>query len=295
MVKSMTGFGRGVFSDEKRTVTAEIKSVNHRYSDITVKCSRRYAFAEEAVKALVKKAAPRGKIDVSLSVEALGASDSAVRLDLPLARQYHEALLQLKEGIEGLPGEADLALLSSMPDVLRSAVAEDDEEELLAAILAAVSAAAEALDEMRRVEGAKLAEDILYRNGLLKDKVREIEAYAPEVVRRYTEKMKERIAELLGSEAAVPQDRILLEAAVFADKSNITEELVRLGSHTAQLETIMASDGEPAGKRLDFLVQEMNRESNTIASKANDINITNAALVLKAEIEKIREQVQNIE
>ncbi|MBR0138763.1 MAG: YicC family protein [Firmicutes bacterium] len=294
MIKSMTGFGRGRYSDEFRTVTAEIRAVNHRYCDITVKMPRRFSFAEDAIKALVKNCTTRGKIDVMINVEAAGVSDSDVRLDLPLAKKYYENLMFLKESLPGLSGEADLRLISLMPDVLSLAPAEEDEELVLKELTGAVEEACARFDAMRSLEGEKLLEDMLMRNDLIEKTALEIEEYAPRVAEDYLAKMKERMAELLGGGAAVSEDRLLLEAAVFADKSNITEELVRLKSHTAQFRKICASN-EPSGKKLDFLVQEMNREANTTGSKANDINITNKVLLLKAEIEKIREQVQNIE
>lgn len=294
MIKSMTGFGRGEYADEFRTVTAEIKAVNHRYSDITVKMSRRYAFAEEAIKAVVKSYTTRGKIDVIINVDTTNADDNDVQLNLPLAARYYENLKALKEALPDLHGEITLPMVANMPDVMKSAAKAEDEELLLKELTEAVKAACVRFDEMRTVEGGKLIEDILMRNDLIEQTRCEIEEYAPQVAQNYFNKIKERIAELIGDNAVIPEDRIVLEAAVFADKSNITEELVRLKSHVQQLKKIAAA-GEPAGKKLDFLVQEMNRESNTIGSKANDINITNRVLILKAEIEKIREQVQNIE
>ncbi|MBR2099542.1 MAG: DUF1732 domain-containing protein, partial [Firmicutes bacterium] len=197
--------------------------------------------------------------------------------------------------IPELAGEPTLAMIANFPDVVKTGAAEEDEELLLKALSEAAKEAAANLDAMRVTEGAKLMEDILQRGRLIEETVGGIEVYAPEVAKNYTAKLKERIQELLGGDVAIPEDRILLEAAVFADKSNITEEMVRLKSHCSQLRAIAADKSGPIGKKLDFLVQEMNRESNTIGSKANDIHITNDVLLLKAEIEKIREQVQNIE
>ena len=295
MAKSMTGFGRGVYEDELRSVTVELRSVNHRYSDITVKMPRRYQFAEDAIKAIVKGVAPRGKIDVFVNVDNIAADDTAVELNLALAKRYYETLQALRQEIPELAGEPTLAMIANFPDVVKSAAAEEDEELVLKALSEATKEAAANLDAMRVTEGAKLMEDILQRGRLIEETVTGIEAYAPEVAKNYTAKLKERIQDLLGDDVVIPEDRILLEAAVFADKSNITEEMVRLKSHCSQLRTIAADTSGPIGKKLDFLVQEMNRESNTIGSKANDIHITNDVLLLKAEIEKIREQVQNIE
>ncbi len=290
----MTGFGRGEYTDEKRSIVVEIRAVNHRYSDISVKMPRRYSFAEEPIKALVKNVAPRGKIDVSIQVDNSGEEDTSVRLNLPVAKQYCDNLLKLKSELD-IQGEVSLSLLAGMPDVIKPMAALEDEEAILKSLSEPVIQAVENLDAMRRDEGARLAEDILYRGGLIADIAQEVEACGPEVVAAYALKMKERIAELMGNGGVVPEDRILLEAAIFADKSNITEELVRLKSHIAQLRSIIAAAKEPVGKKLDFLVQEMNREANTMGSKANDIAITNRVLELKSEIEKIREQIQNIE
>lgn len=295
MAKSMTGFGRGVYEDELRSVTVELRSVNHRYSDITVKMPRRYQFAEDAIKTIVKGVAPRGKIDVFVNVDNIAADDTAVELNPALAKRYYETLQTLRQEIPELAGEPTLAMIANFPDVVKTGAAEEDEELLLKALSEATKEAAANLDAMRVTEGAKLMEDILQRGRLIEETVGGIEVYAPEVAKNYTAKLKERIQELLGGDVAIPEDRILLEAAVFADKSNITEEMVRLKSHCSQLRAIAADTSGPIGKKLDFLVQEMNRESNTIGSKANDIHITNDVLLLKAEIEKIREQVQNIE
>ena len=294
MIKSMTGFGRGEFHDEKRSITCEIRSVNHRFCEIAVKIPRRYQFAEDKIKARIKAAAPRGKIDAAIIVEDLGMNSSEIRLNLDAAKAYFESLRKIKEALPELKGEVDIQLISSMPDVLKTAPAEEDEDEILSSIMNAVDLALEKYDAMKTAEGSRLVEDIVLRGDLIRKTVEEIEVYAPEVAQIYKTKMKERIAELLGDSASISEDRILLEAAVFADKSNITEEIVRLKSHCSQLADI-CSGNEAAGKKLDFLVQEMNRESNTIGSKANDINITDKVLILKAEIEKIREQVQNLE
>ena len=295
MISSMTGFGRGEYRDEQRTVTVEIKSVNHRYSDITVKMPRRYQFAEEAIKNVIKTKVARGKMDISVSVENAMVDDTKVTLNEALLKQYYDAMLKIKESIPDLKDDISVARLALMPDVFHTESNDEDEDAFLSAVTKAAEDAVNAFCEMRGVEGEKLAADILYRNDLIEKTVLEIEAYAPNVEKIYAQKMTERINELLENKTTIPEDRVLLEAAVFADKANITEELVRLKSHCSQLRKIMADSSAPVGKKLDFLVQEMNRESNTIGSKANDINITNNVLVLKAEIEKIREQIQNIE
>lgn len=290
----MTGFGRGEYSDGKRNVIAEIKTVNHRYADISVKMPKRYSFAEEKIKSLIKEKVKRGKAEVSIIVENLTEEDTTVKLNTLVAGQYVNNLKELKEAY-GLTGEIDIKLVATMPDVLKAVPDVENEDEAAAVIFEAVKMAVSNLDAMREVEGAKLADDLLMRGQLIRDIVKKIDARAPMVAREYTLKLQNRIKDLLGDQVDIPEDRILVEAAVFADKANITEELVRLDSHMNQLKTILTASSEPVGKKLDFLVQEMNRESNTIGSKANDMEITSLMLETKSEIEKIREQVQNIE
>lgn len=294
MIKSMTGFGRSEYSDGKRNIIVEIKSVNHRYGDINIKMPRRYSFAEDKVKNTVKDIARRGKIDVSIIVENITEDDSTVKLNNMVARQYYDNLKALQSEFN-VSGDITLQFLATLPDVMKAIPDVEDEEEICRSLLVPVKAAAQKLDEMRIVEGTKLAEDLIMRGGLIRDLVEKIEERSPKVTVAYTEKLRERIKELIGNNVTIPEDRILVEAAIFADKCSITEELVRLDSHTIQLSTIITKSNQPDGKKLDFLVQEMNREANTIGSKANDIEITNMMLEIKSEIEKIREQVQNIE
>ena len=294
MVKSMTGFGRAEYSDGKRNITAEIKSVNHRYSDVAVKMPRRYAFCEEDIKKEIKKYAKRGKVDCSIMVENIGESDVKISLNIPAINQYMENL-KILQNEYGVKGEITLDLLSELPDVMKQIPEIEDEEEIKKALLSAVSEAASNLENMRAIEGEKLAEDLLARGDIITDLVQKIEARADFVPKEYGEKLKDRIAELLDSSVEIPEDRIALEVAIFADKCNITEELTRLKSHMNQMKLILGGNEETKGKKLDFLVQEMNREANTIGSKANDIETTNYMLQIKAEVEKIREQVQNIE
>ncbi|MDD5823912.1 MAG: YicC family protein [Firmicutes bacterium] len=296
MIKSMTGFGRGQYTDEIKTVTVEIKAVNHRYCDIYVKMPRKYAFAEEAIKAEIKKNLSRGKIEVGVNVDVFGASDTDVRLDKELAKKYYNALKELDRefGFAAVNG-LSLSLLAKMPDVIKTAPAEEDEEAMLRALLDATSKAADDICSMREVEGAKLAADLEMRADIIDDIRARISERAPEIEAEYAAKLKTRIEELLDGTVEMPQDRIALEAAIFADKANITEELIRLESHISQLRAFLKTENEAIGKKIDFLIQEMNREANTIGSKSNDKEITSMVLDLKAEIEKIREQVQNIE
>ncbi len=294
MVKSMTGFGRGEYNDGKRNIIVEIKAVNHRYSDISVRMPRRYSFAEERLKAIVKDTARRGKIEISIMVENLTENDTNIKLNTMVAKQYYENLLTLKQELD-IVGDVTLQYISSLPDVLKSIPDLEDEEEIYECLAKPTRDAAQRLKEMREVEGKKLGQDMMDRGGVIQEIVKDIERKSPELVKIYQEKLFQRIKELTEDAIDIPEDRILLEAAVFADKSNVTEELVRLASHIEQMNKIIAKEGEPEGKKLDFLVQEMNREANTIGSKANALEITAKVLDLKSEIEKIREQVQNIE
>lgn len=227
-------------------------------------------------------------------VENLTEDDMTVKLNTMVAKQYVDNLGEL-QGTFGLSGEITLQFLATLPDVMKAVPDVEDEDEVCRAIQVPLKQAVENLDYMRTIEGEKLAEDLLKRGDFIRSLVKKIEERSPLVTEAYSEKLRERIKELIGNHVTVPEDRILLEAAIFADKCSITEELVRLDSHMIQLKRILEKSDQPAGKKLDFLVQEMNREANTIGSKANDIEITNFMLEIKSEIEKIREQVQNIE
>ena len=290
----MTGFGRGVCADGKRQVTTEVRTVNHRYADISVRMPRRYSFAEDSIKNVVKTIVKRGKADLFITVEHITQDDINIKLNEMAAEKYYESLKALREKFM-LPGDISVQLLASFPDVLKAIPDVEDEAEVTAHLEAAAKLALENLDAMRAAEGAALAEDIVMRGNIIKSLALKIENRTPEIVASYYEKFRERIKELTGSEITISEERIAAEAAVFADKSNVTEELVRLKSHVAQLESIINKSSQPDGRKLDFLVQEMNREANTIGSKANNIEITNMILEVKSEIEKIREQVQNIE
>ena len=296
MVRSMTGYGRGIYSDNQRSITVEVKAVNHRYCDITVKMPRKYSFAEEKIKAAAKEVMRRGKIEIGVSIDNFGKSETDVNLNLEVAKRYYDVLTELSQSFElSGDGQVPLSLLAGMTDVLTTGPAADDEEEFTRELMAALKEALEGISAMRTVEGEKLALDILKRADIIENTKNLIAERAPKIEREYKEKLKARITELLDGSVEVPEDRLALEAAIFADKANITEEIVRLGSHIDQLRTFINGDEETVGKKIDFLVQEMNREANTIGSKSNDMDITSWMLELKAEIEKIREQVQNIE
>ena len=294
MIKSMTGFGRSEYTDGKRNITVEIKSVNHRYSDISIKMPRRYGFAEDKVKNAVKERIRRGKVDVSIMVENITENDVNIKLNTMIAKQYYENLLELRKEFS-VEGDITLQFLAGLPDVMKAIPDVEDEEEITKAILIPVAEAAANLEKMRAVEGEKLAEDLIAKGRSIRRILDKIAERAPQVSIDYTARLRERITELIGGSIEVPEYRILVEAAIFADKCAIDEEITRLGSHLIQLENIVTKSTQPDGKKLDFLVQEMNREANTIGSKANDITITGYMLEIKSEIEKIREQVQNIE
>lgn len=298
MIKSMTGFGRGEYTDGKRNMVVEIKTVNHRYADITIKMPRRYSFAEDKIKSAIKAHLRRGKADVFIMVENIGDSDVSVQINEELAKQYLEKMVSLRDALgepEGFNDQLSLLQIAGLPDVIKTTPAAEDEEEIMQALLIPTLQAAQNLDKMRATEGEKLAEDLLAKGENLKKLLDQIAARAPQVATDYTAKLRERITELIGNSVQIPEDRILVEAAIFADKCAIDEEITRLNSHIMQLRDIVSTSNQPDGKKLDFLVQEMNREANTIGSKANDITITGYVLDLKSEIEKIREQVQNIE
>lgn len=296
MVKSMTGYGRGEYIDEKKSITVEIKAVNHRYCDVYVKMPRRYSFAEERIKSDVRDALKRGKIEVLVTVDSFGESENDIRLNEDVARKYYRALKALEETFElDQKGGVTLSMLAGMPDVIKAVPAEEDEEALLHSLGVATEIALQNIINMRAAEGERLAKDILMRADIIEEIKDKIKERAPEIGKEYADKFRERVNELLEGKLEVPEERVLVEAAVFADKANITEELVRLESHIQQLRNFFDTEEETVGKKIDFFIQEMNREANTIGSKSNDTEITSWMLDLKAEIEKIREQVQNIE
>lgn len=294
MLKSMTGFGRGEHSDGGRNITCEIKAVNHRYLDITVKMPRKYAFAEERIKSSVKEKISRGKLEVSLFLENLTEDDVSIRLNTGLAKQYYENLKELKAALK-LTDRISLDLMANLPDIMRPVTDIEDEDYLLEQVLIPVNQALKSIEEMRGIEGEKLARDILMRADLLEKLLKKIELKAPQIKEIYFGKIKDRMEELLKNVGEFQEERIIMEAALYADKTNVDEEIVRLYSHISQLRDIISLSQGADGKKLDFLIQEMNREANTIGSKANNLEITNNVLAIKSEIEKIREQVQNIE
>ena len=292
MIKSMTGYGRAREVLNKRDITVEVRSVNNRYLDCTVKMPRMYAFAEDTVKQHVQKAISRGKVDVFIIVDASAADVAKVTVNREVAAQYAAALHELAE-VCGTESHVTPETLSRFPDVLTVTKADEDLETVSADLCVVLDKALAAYNEMRAVEGAKLAEDIGNRLVFIENYTSQVEERSPQTVAEYRAKLTARMQEVLQS-TTIDQQRILTEAAIYADKVAVDEETVRLRSHVAQLRTMLTSD-EPMGRKMDFLIQEVNRESNTIGSKCNDVAIAQVVVGLKAEVEKMREQVQNVE
>ena len=293
LVKSMTGYGRAVETVNGREFTVELRSVNNRYLDCTVKLPRSLSFGEDAVKQAVKNAISRGKVDVFVTLDSTGAEKVQVSVNKPVADGYYEALKQLAASY-GLPeSDISVSLISRFPDVLLAEKAQDDVEQLAEDICSVLDGALSDFDSMRTREGARLEEDILSRAATIEEKVALVEERSPQTVAEYREKLLARMQEVLQS-TTIDESRILTEAAIFADKVAVDEETVRLHSHLSQLRDMLRGD-VPVGRKLDFLIQEVNRECNTIGSKCSDLTIARDVVDLKAEVEKIREQVQNIE
>ena len=293
MIKSMTGYGRAKEILNKRDITVEVRSVNNRYLDCTVKMPRMYSFAEDAVKQHVQQAISRGKVDVYITVDASAADVVKVAVNRELAGQYAAALAELAEVCGEDAYRATPEQLSRFPDVLTVTKADEDLETVSADLCSVLDRALEAYNAMRAVEGEKLAEDIGNRLSNIEAYTAQVEERSPQTVAEYRAKLTARMQEVLQS-TSIDQQRILTEAAIYADKVAVDGETVRLRSHVAQLRTMLCSD-EPMGRKMDFLIQEVNRESNTIGSKCNDVAIAQVVVGLKAEVEKMREQVQNVE
>lgn len=292
MIKSMTGYGRQKGENERREVQVEIKSVNHRYLDLNVKVPRIYSFLEEPIKTAVSAAVARGKVDIYLSITAKEGGDVKVSPNLALAGEYLRALWQVRDTYS-LKDDISVMELAHMPDLLTVAREEPDAEEVKTQVLEVLGRALEEYNAMRRTEGERLCEDIARRGQEIDKMVDQVEQRSPQSVEEYRQKIAQRMTEILG-DSDIAEQRILAEAALFADKVSVTEEVVRLRSHLSQLQKMVQGDA-PVGRKLDFLVQELNREANTIGSKANDYELAQIVIEIKAEIEKIREQIQNLE
>ncbi len=292
MTRSMTGFGRSEYTSPARVITVEIKSVNHRYSEILIRMPRQYSLLEEQIKRNILKQVFRGRVEVYIKVENTQISPDRVQVDKELAVAYYRAMKELAMAT-GLAIDAGITDLSGLPGVMSLQEKDENLEEIMAEFAPAVSEALAAMLEMREIEGKKLALDLRERLSLLMMYRDRIEIKSPEVTASYQEKLRNRLRDMMENEQ-IDETRFTMEIALFADRSNIDEELVRLKSHFDQFINILQEKGA-FGRKLDFLIQEINREVNTIGSKANDLEITKIIVEMKSELEKVREQVQNIE
>lgn len=292
MIRSMTGYGRCQQEKNGWNVTVELKSVNHRSFEYSSRLPRTCGFLDDKLKSLLQQQIARGKVEIYVSLDAVELAESRVEVNLPLAEAYYQALQQIA-GTLSVRDDCTAMGLARFPDVLTVRKNETDEEAIWDAVKSTAEIALQCFVEMREREGEKLRDDVLSRRRFLLERVAIVEEQSPQTVRKHMEKVTERMRELLGT-ATVDEQRLLTEAALFADKIATAEETVRLRSHLDQLEQLMNGTGS-VGRKLDFLVQEINRETNTIGSKAQDLMLAQVVVDMKAEIEKIREQIQNIE
>ena len=292
MIKSMTGFGRCEVLKDSRKFTVELKSVNHRYLDVNIRMPKKLNFFETSIRTLLKSYADRGKVDIFITYEDLSQSQVSVKYNAALAAEYLKYLNQMAEEFS-LDNDVRVSTLSRYPEVFTMEECSEDEDELWNGLKEALEGAFSQFVEMRTKEGERLKEDILLKLDLLSEQIRFIEERSPQIIAEYRTKLEEKMRELL-EDTQIDDNRIAAEVILFADKICTDEEVVRLKSHIQHMEeTLEESNG--IGRKLDFIAQEMNREANTILSKANDLDISNRAISLKTEIEKIREQIQNIE
>ena len=292
MIKSMTGFGSAKGTVEGLNITVELKSVNNRYLDVSVRMPRSFMFAEEAVKSAVQRHISRGKVDVFVSVDSSDAGDITVKVNEALLKGYIDAVRSISEEYS-LPADMTAFGVSRFPDVLSVEKKDLDADAISAGIVDITEHALDDFDAMRLREGEKLRDDVLGRLETISGFVAEVETKSPETVKEYRARLEAKMAEVLGS-AGIDENRILAEAAIFADHIAVDEETVRLRSHMSQLRK-MINGSSPTGRKIDFLIQEFNREANTIGSKCQNSDIAHTVVELKSEIEKIREQIQNIE
>lgn len=292
-IRSMTGYGKGEYNDGVKNIIAEIKTINNRYSDINVKTPRHLRFYEDNIRKLVKNSISRGRIDVYLNIEYISESDTVIAPDLTLAKQYKSAIDEIKDAL-GIKDEVKLDTIIKFQDVLVSRDNSDDETELGHSVEMALKNAIEKLLSMRESEGQQLKNDVLCGVEKIKALAKEIKAYSSTLVNEYKEKLESRITELLGSKYELDENRLYNEIVFYSDKSDINEELIRLDSHILQIEGTL-NEGGAVGRKLDFIIQEANREINTIGSKIGNLDITKNVIEVKNILEKIREQIQNIE
>ena len=299
MLKSMTGFGRGQYEDENFSITVEMKTVNHRYNEVAIRLPRFLNPLEDKIRKTILKTVNRGRIDVFINADYTTSENCTLKVDKNLAAAYHKALQEVGVaiGLEELNinSAQEVMYLSRCQDVINVKEGFFDVETVWHKVEQAVNEALKNLVAMRETEGGNIYGDFIYRADLIAEKLTQIEARSPMVVEEYQAKLTDRLNNLLADHnITVEPERLLQEVAIFADRASITEEIVRLKSHIKQFKNIINSD-QPVGRKLDFLIQEFNREANTIASKANDYTLAQIVVEIKAEIEKIREQIQNIE
>ena len=292
MIRSMTGYGRAVQTIDGREITVELRSVNNRYLDCTVKLPRMFSFAEDSVKNRVKAAVSRGKVDVYIGVNAVQTADVQVAVNRPVFESYLAALRQI-ETEYGVRDDVTVMSLARLPDVFSVEKTQEDEQKLTQDILSVAEEAISRYNAMRETEGAALEADLRGRAATILERVALVEQRSPATVAEYRERLRQKMQEVLQN-TAIDEGRILQEAAIYADRIAVDEETVRLRSHLAQLGDMLTKGGA-IGRKLDFLLQELNRETNTIGSKCNDLELSNIVVDMKAELEKIREQTQNIE
>ena len=292
LIKSMTGYGRSVQTVNGREFTVEIRSVNNRYLDCTVKLPKALTFAEDAVKQAVKQAVSRGKVDVFITMRSESGFDAKVTLNPAMVEGYLSAMNEMAEKY-GITNDVSVSVIARMPDVFSIEKPEVDEEQLKSDLLSVVNAALEGYNAMRTTEGAALDADLRSRGETILGLVSQVEAGNGQTVIDYRTRLENKIREVLAN-TSIDESRILTEAAIFADKVAVDEETVRLRSHLKQMNAMLDAGGA-MGRKLDFLLQEMNREANTIGSKCSDVNLARIVVDIKAELEKIREQTQNIE
>ena len=288
----MTGYGRAVQTIDGREITVELRSVNNRYLDCTVKLPRMFSFAEDSVKNRVKAAVSRGKVDVYIGVNAVQTADVQVAVNRPVLESYLAALRQI-ETEYGVRDDVTVMSLARLPDVFSVEKTQEDEQKLTQDILSVAEEAISRYNAMRETEGAALEADLRGRAATILERVALVEQRSPATVAEYRERLRQKMQEVLQN-TAIDEGRILQEAAIYADRIAVDEETVRLRSHLAQLGDMLTKGGA-IGRKLDFLLQELNRETNTIGSKCNDLELSNIVVDMKAELEKIREQTQNIE
>lgn len=292
MVRSMTGFGRAQRIVDRWDITVELRSVNHRFLEYSARVPRAYAYLEEKLKGYLKASISRGKVDVSVTIQPVSGSAARVTIDHSLAKEYRDALAELAEDLQ-VKNDITVSQLARFGDIFTITRVQEDEDQVWAAVSQVAQEAVERFVSMREEEGRRMEADLRSRLCTIEGLVGQVEERSPQTVEAYRNRLYNRLQEVL-ADKAVDQQRILTEAAIFAEKVAVDEETVRLRSHIHQFRQILDS-GEPVGRKLDFLVQEFNRESNTIGSKAQDMEVARMVVDLKAEIEKIREQIQNVE